>query len=62
MADAMVHERQILEQIAAALDRAEAAAAALRAHRDRAEARATRLDAAGTEAVAALDALLAEAR
>ena len=57
MADAM-----ILERIAAALDRAETAAAALRADRDRAEARARQLDAAGIEAVAALDALLKEAR
>lgn len=57
MADTM-----ILERIAAALDRAEVAAAALRADRDRAKACATQLDAAGTEAVAALDALLKEAR
>ena len=57
MADTM-----ILERIAAALDRAEAAAAVLRADRDRAEARARHLGTAGTEAVAALDALLKEAR
>lgn len=52
----------MLERIAAALDRAEAAAAALRADRDRIDARAKLLDAAGIEAVAALDALLTEAR
>lgn len=54
-------DETVLERIAVALDRAEAAAAALRADRDRVEVRAKLLDAAGIEAVAALDALLKEA-
>ena len=53
VADAM------LDRLAAALDRAEAAAAALRADRDRAAARAAAALAAGERTLAALDALLA---
>lgn len=49
-----------LERLSAAVDRIEVVALRLRAERDRAMARANRLDAAGTEAVAALDALLAD--
>jgi len=49
------------ERIDAALDRAEAAAAALRADRDRAREQAAAFAAAGDRAVAALDSLLAGA-
>lgn len=49
----------ILERLAAAIDRVEAAAVKLRADRDRQAAKTAALDRAGTEAVAALDALLA---
>ncbi len=58
MADAGMRERPVLDRIAAALDRAEAAAAALRDERDRAGDRAGAAIAAGDRAVAALDALL----
>ena len=51
-----------LERLSAAVDRIEAAAAQLRADRDRAAAKAKALDTAGAEAVAALDAVLAETR
>ncbi len=53
-----MRERPVLDRIAAALDRAEAAAAALRDERDRAADRAGAAIAAGDRAVAALDALL----
>ncbi len=49
-----------LERLSAAVDRIEAAALRLRAERDRAADQAKRLDAAGAQAVAALDKLLAE--
>ncbi len=52
----------MLERIAAALDRAEAAAGALRADRDRAARQAAAFASAGDNAVAALDALLAETK
>ena len=51
-----------LERLTAAVDRVEAATRRLRAERDRAAARAKLLDAAGAEAIAAIDALLAEAK
>ncbi len=54
MNDAALHER-----LAAALDRAEKAAAALKAERDRARDRAEAALAAGDAAVAVLDTLLA---
>lgn len=60
MAGAGMVERPLLDRLAAALDRAEAAAAALKTGRDRAEARAAAALAAGDHAVAALDVLLAK--
>lgn len=54
MADA-----SILEQIAVALDRVEAAAARMNDDRERARRQAAAFESAGTHAVAALDALLA---
>ncbi len=62
VADAATHERPVVDRIGAALDRAETAAVALRADRDRAMARATAALAAGDEAVAAFDALVAGGR
>ena len=51
-----------LERLTAAVDRVEAATRRLRAERDRAAAQAKLLNAAGAEAIAAIDALLAEAK
>ncbi len=51
-----------LERLSAAVDRIEAAAAKLRADRDRATAKAAALDAAAVDAVTALDALIAEGK
>ncbi len=51
-----------LERLSAAVDRVEAAAIRLRAERDRAAAQVRLLDDAGTHAIAAIDALLAEAK
>jgi len=56
-----VTDATMRERIDAALDRAEAAAAALRADRDRARGQAAAFAAAGDRAVAALDSLLAGA-
>ncbi len=60
MTDAAGREAPLLDRLAAALARAETAAAALRADRDRAAAQAAAALTAGDRAVAALDALLAD--